>query len=75
MRLYTESILGPPVRHPDIDAILEKRVGNRELPGYLATIGNGYINRQMWRKAEAYSKSPNQAERFFTGNFYKSSQS
>lgn len=53
VRLYTESILGPPVIHPDIDTTLEEKVGNRELPGYLATIGYRHVNRQIWKKAGA----------------------
>ena len=48
--LYTESISGTPAMYPDIDTILDKKVGNTELPKALATIGNMFVNRQMWGK-------------------------
>ena len=48
--LYTESISGSSVMHQEIDAILNKKVGNNELPKTLASIGNSVINRQIWKK-------------------------
>ncbi|MHC1744895.1 MAG: transglutaminase-like domain-containing protein [Syntrophobacteraceae bacterium] len=50
VRLYTESIVGPDVMHPDIDAAIESKVGNAELPRFLAIIGNRCMNRQMWKR-------------------------
>ena len=58
VRLYTESVLGSPVMHPDIDATLDNKVGNAELPRFLAIIGNDHVNRQMWKKAEALVGMP-----------------
>ena len=49
VRLYTESVLGPPVMYQDIDKILDKKVGNIELPEPLAKIGNNIVNRRMWK--------------------------
>ncbi|KUO77550.1 MAG: hypothetical protein APF81_27905 [Desulfosporosinus sp. BRH_c37] len=53
VHLYTESVVGPSVTHPDIDAAINKKMGNTELPKCLAAIGNSYMNRQMWKRAEA----------------------
>lgn len=50
VRLYTESVIGPPVMYSDIDSILNKKVSNTELPGFMAVIGNRYVNRSLWRK-------------------------
>jgi len=58
VRLYTESIVGPPVVHPDIDAALNAKVGNDELPKYLALIGNRHVNRRMWKRAGAHATVP-----------------
>jgi transglutaminase-like putative cysteine protease len=51
VRLYTESVVGPPVTHPDIDAAINGKVGNTELPKLLAISGNWHVNRQMWKRA------------------------
>jgi transglutaminase-like putative cysteine protease len=50
VRLYTESVLGPAVVHDDIDAALDNKAGNKELPKFMAHLGNWNINRQMWKK-------------------------
>ncbi len=50
VRLYTESVVGPPVRHSDIDSTLNNKVDNTELPRFMAVIGNRFINRSLWRK-------------------------
>ncbi len=54
MLLYTESVLGSPVVHPDIDAAINGKVGNVELPRFLAMMGNRQVNRGMWKKVEAF---------------------
>ena len=36
--------------HQDIDAILNEKVGNKELPKALASIGNSLINRKIWKE-------------------------
>lgn len=51
VRLYTESVVGPPVTHLDIDAALNEKLGNAEMPRLLAIIGNRYVNWQMWKRA------------------------
>lgn len=51
VRLYTESVLGPAVTHPDIDAAVNKKVGNVELPKVLAVVGNRIVNKGMWKRA------------------------
>ncbi|MBF0550715.1 MAG: transglutaminase domain-containing protein [Deltaproteobacteria bacterium] len=51
VHLYTESLAGPPVMHLDLDAALDQKVGNAELPKFLAVIGNRHMNKQMWKKA------------------------
>ncbi|MFH0785696.1 MAG: transglutaminase-like domain-containing protein [Pseudomonadota bacterium] len=48
--LYSESILGSSVIHTDIDATIDKKVGNTELPKSLASIGNMIVNRQIWKR-------------------------
>jgi len=50
MRLYSESVAGEIHVHDDIDATLDRRVGNKELPRFFARIGNRLVNRQMWKK-------------------------
>jgi transglutaminase-like putative cysteine protease len=54
VNLYTESVLGPAVVHPNIDKVLDNKVGNRELPKLLATIGYRYVNRTMWNKVKTH---------------------
>ncbi|APG28661.1 hypothetical protein A7E78_12960 [Syntrophotalea acetylenivorans] len=49
--LYTESVLGPPVMHLDIDAAINNRVGNKELAEPLAVVANSQLNKQLWKKA------------------------
>ena len=55
VRLYTESVVGQPVTHFDIDAALNKKVGNTELPKCFAVIWNWHMNGQIWRIASAYA--------------------
>jgi transglutaminase-like putative cysteine protease len=53
--LYTDSVVGPPVVHADIDTALNEKVGNTELPKPLAIIGNRYVNWKMWKKAGVHA--------------------
>lgn len=48
--LYTESISGSTVIYQDIDEILNKKVGNKELQKPFSSIGNAIINRRIWKK-------------------------
>jgi hypothetical protein len=50
MYLYKESIIGPVVTYTDIDAVIEKKVGNIQLPKPLALLGYKYINKQIWKQ-------------------------
>jgi len=50
MHLYTDSVAGAPVIHPDLDAALDRKMGNTELPRLLASVGNSFMNRRMWRR-------------------------
>jgi len=50
-QLYTESVLGPPVMHSDIDATIKNRCGNKELAEPLAIVANSQLNKQLWKKA------------------------
>lgn len=58
MRLYTDSVTGPVRIHEDIDAALDGKVGNTELPAFLAWIGNSYVNSRMWKRAGARPDPP-----------------
>lgn len=49
--IYTESVLGPPVIHFDIDATINNRCGNKELAEPLAVVANSQLNKQLWKKA------------------------
>lgn len=51
VHLYRESVVGSPQIHPDIDATLNQKVGNTELPKCLALIGNRFVNIRMWKRA------------------------
>jgi len=55
VRLFTESVVGPSEMRPDIDAALDEKVGNTELPKYLALVGNRHVNRKMWKRTEAHA--------------------
>lgn len=59
VRLYTESISGPSLRYTDIDVVLDKKVGNTELPKALAAIGNMFVNRQMWKRTGFHARESN----------------
>lgn len=48
-RLYKESIMGPPTVHKDIDDTINNKVGNKELPKFLALLGNNWVNNKMWK--------------------------
>lgn len=50
VRLYTESVVGPAIVYVDIDSAIKEKVGNLELPGLLASIGNRYVNRTLWKR-------------------------
>lgn len=54
MRLFTESITGPLETHCDIDLALNQKVGNLELPKFIAPIAYQQVNRWMWRKTGQY---------------------
>lgn len=56
VRLYTESVVGPPEVHPDVDAALNRKVGNTALPHWLALPANRWVNRRMWQKAGQLNK-------------------
>ena len=55
--IYTESIVGAAVVHEDVDATLERRLGNTELPAPLALLGNACVNAWMWRRAAARTRA------------------
>jgi transglutaminase-like putative cysteine protease len=50
VRLYTESVAGPTIVYFDIDNAIKKKVRNLELPILLASIGNRYVNRILWKR-------------------------
>jgi hypothetical protein len=60
--LYTESIVGSPVMHSDIDHMIKGKVGNLELPGLLALIGYRHVNRTLWKRVGCH---PEKLERGF----------
>jgi transglutaminase-like putative cysteine protease len=49
--IYTESILGPPVMHFDIDATINNFCGNKQPAKPLALIANRHLNKGLWKKA------------------------
>ena len=51
VRLYREWVQEDVVHHPDIDAALDRRVGNLELPGIAARLGYWIVNRMVWKRA------------------------
>ncbi len=48
--LYTESVIGLPEKYPDVDSILNRKVGNTEYPSIVAKPLNDMINRSIWKK-------------------------
>ncbi len=49
-RLYTESVVGDPVIHDDIDFAINKKAGNVEFPAMISTKLFAYINKRIWNK-------------------------
>jgi hypothetical protein len=49
--LFTESVLGPPVMHFDIDATINNRCGNKEPAKPIAIMTNRHLNKRLWKKA------------------------
>lgn len=50
VRLYTESVVGPAIVYSDIDNALKEKVGNLELPKFIASFGNRCVNRNLWKR-------------------------
>ncbi len=50
--LYTENIVGQMVIHADIDKTINNKVGNRELPKFMVTLINKWLNVKMWKQIE-----------------------
>lgn len=50
-RLYTESVLGPPVMHADIDAAIESNCGNMEMDEQQALMMYSQLNERIWHMA------------------------
>jgi len=57
-RLYTESIVGEPVIHEDIDDTIRKKAGNTELPVFIAQTANNFINKRIWKKTKHLQNNP-----------------
>ncbi|MCG8686714.1 MAG: transglutaminase family protein [Desulfobacterales bacterium] len=53
-RLYTESIVGEPVIHEDIDETIKNKAGNTELPTFMARRINSYMNKRIWKKTGVF---------------------
>ncbi|WP_051148510.1 transglutaminase-like domain-containing protein [Desulfospira joergensenii] len=53
-RLYTESVVGQPMIHGDLDLTIEKKAGNTELPEFLAAGVNRFLNRRIWKKTHFF---------------------
>lgn len=51
VRLYTESVIGPTTMRLDIDAAINTKAGNTEMPQYFAIAGNWFINRTAWKRS------------------------
>jgi len=56
-RLYTESVVGKPEIHEDIDEAISKKAGNSELPAFMALKLYNYFNKRIWRKTGFFSKN------------------
>ncbi len=61
--IYTDSVLGPPVMHFDIDVTIKNRCGNKELAEPLAIVANSQLNKHLWKKAGTEIKSSSGVER------------
>ncbi len=53
-RLYTESIVGEPNIHEDIDSTIREKAGNTELPPFIARKANNFVNKRIWKKAKHF---------------------
>lgn len=49
-RLYTDSIVGEPVIHENLDAVICKKAGNNELPEFIARKVYNFMNKRIWKK-------------------------
>ncbi len=54
--LYTESIVGQMQIHADIDKAINNKVGNRELPKFMVSRINNWVNVKMWKHIETISR-------------------
>lgn len=53
-RLYTQSVVGEPEIHEDIDGTLRKKAGNNELPAFFAQRVNNFLNKRIWKRAKHF---------------------
>ena len=56
-RLYSESILGGPEIHRDIDGTIRNKAGNTELPEFIAKKANSFLNKRIWEKTGFIQKN------------------
>lgn len=56
-RLYSESILGGPEIHRDIDGTIRNKAGNTELPEFIAKKANNFLNKRIWEKTGIIQKN------------------
>ncbi len=56
-RLYTESIVGEPDIHEDIDTTIRKKAGNNELPPFIARRVNNFLNKRIWKKTKHFQNN------------------
>lgn len=47
-RLYTESVVGEPMNHDNLDEAIRQKAGNQELPAFIAKPLYNAVNRRIW---------------------------
>ena len=53
-RLYTESIVGDPDMHEDVDHAIRNKAGNTELTPFIARKVNQFLNKRIWKKTNRF---------------------
>ncbi|CCK78368.1 transglutaminase-like domain-containing protein [Desulfobacula toluolica] len=49
-RLYTDSVVGEPDIHADIDSVIRQKAGNTEFPAFIAIGVYRFLNKRIWKK-------------------------
>jgi transglutaminase-like putative cysteine protease len=57
-RLYTESVVGEPEIHEDIDGTIKNKAGNTELPVFMALKVYNFLNKRVWKKTGFFQEKP-----------------